>query len=86
MMFEAYPDILTTKDLQRIFPKNRNAIYDLLKSGELPSFKLGREYMILKSDFCRESAVSSSLFTQALAWTAGSTTGKTPSALLSTRR
>ena len=50
MMFEAYPDILTTKDLQQIFPKNRNAIYDLLKSGELPSFKLGREYMILKSD------------------------------------
>lgn len=50
MMFEAYPDILTTKDLQRIFPKNGNAIYDLLKSGELPSFKLGREYMILKSD------------------------------------
>ena len=50
MMFEAYPDILTTKDLQRIFPKNMNAIYDLLKSGELPNFKLGREYMILKSD------------------------------------
>lgn len=39
-----------------------------------------------ETDFCRESAVSSSLFTQALAWTAGSTTGKTPSALLSIRR
>ena len=55
MMFEAYPDILTTKDLQRIFPKNRNAIYDLLKSGELPSFKLGREYMILKSIYWTSS-------------------------------
>lgn len=49
-MFDNYPDILTTKDLKEIFPKNRNAIYDLLKSGELPCFKLGRNYMVLKSD------------------------------------
>ena len=47
-MFEKYPEILTTKDLRDIFPKNKNAIYDLLKSGEIPSFKMGREYMITK--------------------------------------
>lgn len=49
-MFESYPDILTTKDLQRIFPKNKNFIYDLLKSRTLKSFRFGREYMVLKSD------------------------------------
>lgn len=49
-MLESYPDILTTKDLQRILPKNKNFIYELLKSGRLKSFKLGRDYMILKSD------------------------------------
>lgn len=47
-MFEKYPEILTTKDLREIFLKNKNAIYDLLKSGEIPSFKMGREYMITK--------------------------------------
>ena len=41
-MFESYPEILTTKDLQQIFPKNKGAIYDLLKTGQIPSFKIGR--------------------------------------------
>ena len=49
-MFESYPEILTTKDLQQIFPKNKGAIYDLLKTGQIPNFKIGREYMILKAD------------------------------------
>ena len=47
-MFEKYPEILTTKDLREIFPKNKNAIYDLLKCGEIPRFNMGREYMITK--------------------------------------
>lgn len=49
-MFESYPEILTTKDLQQIFPKNKGAIYDLLKTGQIQSFKIGREYMIPKSN------------------------------------
>lgn len=49
-MFESYPEILTTKDLQQIFPKNKGAIYDLLKTGQIQSFKIGREYMIPKAD------------------------------------
>ncbi len=49
-MFESYPEILTTKDLQQIFPKNKGSIYDLLKTGQIPSFKIGREYMIPKAD------------------------------------
>lgn len=47
-MFESLPDVLTVKQLQSVIPINRNKLYALLSSGELPSFRLGRNIYIPK--------------------------------------
>lgn len=43
-----YKDILTFKELKELLKLGRNKVYELLKNGDIPSTKIGRDYRILK--------------------------------------
>ena len=40
-MLSNYPEILTPKDLIEILNLSRNTIYDMLRNGIIPSYKVG---------------------------------------------
>ena len=44
-------EILTPKDLLAVFPCGKNKLYNLLKSGEIKSKRIGHDYYILKDNF-----------------------------------
>ena len=46
---ENYPDVLTPDEVRHILGVGRNAVYDLLKSGDLQSIKIGKLYRISKA-------------------------------------
>lgn len=43
--------ILTRKDLLEILPFGRDKVNRLLKTGTIPTIKIGRDYIIKESDF-----------------------------------
>lgn len=43
-----YPDVMTPEEVQFYLSIGRNTIYALLKSGELPSIRIGKQYRIPK--------------------------------------
>lgn len=43
------PDILTIPEVREMLYIGRNKLYDLIKSGELTGFKVGRSWRISKS-------------------------------------
>ncbi len=45
---EDYPDVLKPNEAQEVLGIGRNAIYDLLKNGTLPSIRIGKLYRIPK--------------------------------------
>ena len=45
---EDYPDVLTPEELQSFLAVGRSTIYSLLKSGDLHSIRIGRQYRIPK--------------------------------------
>jgi len=47
-MFEKYPDILTTKQLQSMLGLSKNSILDLLNNHEIKHFRKGKKYLIPK--------------------------------------
>lgn len=47
-VFLEYPNILTTLQLQKMLGIGRNTALRLLKSGEIKSIKIGRNYKIPK--------------------------------------
>ncbi|MEA4942305.1 hypothetical protein SDC9_65180 [bioreactor metagenome] len=47
-MLDEYPDILTVKEVREILFIGRDKAYHLLKSGELPAVKVGRDWRITK--------------------------------------
>ena len=47
-MIDNYPDVLTPDEAKTILSIGRNAIYNLLKSGELKSLRIGKLYRIPK--------------------------------------
>ena len=47
-LFADYPDIVTHSDLCRMMHISKNTAYDLLRSGNLPHFKMGHKYLIPK--------------------------------------
>ena len=49
-MFEKYDDVLTVTDVAEILFVGRNTIYDLLNSGELIGFRIGRGWRIPKAN------------------------------------
>ena len=43
-----YEDVITFGELKKILKLGRNKVYELLKNGDIPSTKIGRDYRILK--------------------------------------
>ncbi|WP_369283069.1 helix-turn-helix domain-containing protein [Oscillibacter sp. GMB15532] len=48
LMFRDYPDAVTPEQLRQMLGIGRRKAYDLLKSGALPSIRMGRLYRIPK--------------------------------------
>ncbi len=49
-MFEQYEDLLNVNCVMEILGIGRNTALKLLKSGEIPARKVGREWRIIKAD------------------------------------
>lgn len=47
-MFESYDDIIAIDDLMEMLNIGRNYAYELLRSGQIKSFKIGKVYKIPK--------------------------------------
>lgn len=43
-----YPDVLTTKETQVILGIGRISVYNLIESGQIEAFQIGRTYKIPK--------------------------------------
>lgn len=48
--FEDLPEILTFCDVKMILLISKPTLLKLLQSGEIPSFRVGKQYRILKTD------------------------------------
>lgn len=48
-MFTEYPDILTTKSLQKMLGLSKNSVLDLLKNNDIRHFRKGKKYLIPKA-------------------------------------
>jgi len=49
MRFEDLPDVLTAQEAAEVLRVGRNTVYDCLRSGAIPSLRLGRPLLIPKS-------------------------------------
>ena len=47
-IFSKYPDVVSIKELTVMLNIGKNTAYELLKSGELKSIKIGKQYRIPK--------------------------------------
>ncbi len=47
-MLEEYDALLNIQELQQILNVGRNSAYELLKSGEIPAFRIGKNWKIPK--------------------------------------
>ena len=47
-IFSSYPDVVTVSELMKMLHIGRNMAYDLLKSGKIKAFRIGRRYIIPK--------------------------------------
>lgn len=47
-MFENYDDVVAIEDLMEMLDIGRNKAYELLQSGQIKSFKVGKAYRIPK--------------------------------------
>lgn len=48
VLFKDFPDVVNAEQLQKMLNIKRTKAYELLKSGEIKSIKLGRDYKISK--------------------------------------
>lgn len=48
-MFKSYPDVLEVEEVQKMLRIGRNAIYKLLKKGDIKSLRVGKKYIIPKT-------------------------------------
>ncbi len=56
-MLNNYNDVLTVQDLKEILHVGKHHVYNLLTTGEIPSRRIGRKYIIPKNgliDFLEE--------------------------------
>ena len=49
IMFQSYPDVVTVSQLKEMLSIGYNQAYALVRSGAIPSIKIGKEYRIVKS-------------------------------------
>ena len=47
--FNKYPDVLEVEEVQEMLRIGRNAIYKLLKKGDIKSLRVGKKYIIPKT-------------------------------------
>ncbi len=47
-LFNAYPDVVSIDEIQQMLRIGKNAVYDLLKSKQLKSIKVGKRYIVPK--------------------------------------
>ncbi len=47
-MLEEYDALINLQELQQILNVGRNSAYELLKSGEIPAFRIGKNWKIPK--------------------------------------
>lgn len=47
-LFREYPDVLEVQDVQKALRIGRSTAYKLLKSGALPSMRVGSKYRVPK--------------------------------------
>lgn len=52
-MFEAYPDVLTVKQVQDMLQLGRDNTYNLIRCGAIPSVRINRQIRIKKEDVLR---------------------------------
>lgn len=52
-MLEQYPDILTVKEVREILFIGKNKAYQLLESGEIKGFKVGRDWRVRKEELLK---------------------------------
>lgn len=48
--FEALPPLLEAQDVAELLGMSRKAVYDLLKAGTIPAYKLGGSWIILRDE------------------------------------
>lgn len=48
-VLDSYADVLTVDDVMKILHIGRNKAYELLRSKEIPSIKIGKKYIIPKN-------------------------------------
>lgn len=48
-----YPDVLTTKEAQVILGIGRISVYNLIESGQIEAFQIGRTYKIPKKSLIK---------------------------------
>ncbi len=52
-MLENYPDVLTINEVLEILGISRNMLYDLIHSGYIPAYRLGKKiWRINKTELC----------------------------------
>lgn len=47
-MLESYSDVLTVQDVMTILHIGRSKAYELLRTNEIPSMKIGKKYIVPK--------------------------------------
>ncbi|WP_405358268.1 helix-turn-helix domain-containing protein [Ruminococcus sp.] len=47
-MFDSYPDVVSVEEIQQMLRIGKNAVYQLLKEGEIKSIKVGKRYVVPK--------------------------------------
>lgn len=47
-MFDSYPDVLKTSDVQRMLHIGKKSVYDLIHSKRIHAKKIGKNYRISK--------------------------------------
>lgn len=48
IMFDSYPDVLKTSDVQRMLHIGKKSVYDLIHSKRIHAKKIGKNYRISK--------------------------------------
>ena len=47
-VFDSYPDVVSVEEIQQMLRIGKNAVYALLKDGEIKSIKVGKRYIVPK--------------------------------------
>ena len=49
-MFEQYNDVVSVEELAKMLKIGRNTAYELVRSGRMPSIKIGRQIRVTKRE------------------------------------